>query len=251
MASKNINQGFVGIPTLISEVQYGINDTEEKRYYGLALQKILNAIRNLNVHHVRSYKEKKILLSEDLMSGKYPDDLVKLISVGVYKNGEYWGFSRKPNMAKTVTGDGEAYDEDFNENDEIPDRGIKFGARSSNIGYWVEDDENRRFFVRNYVGIEGVDDKYVLARYRSNGIDCTVENCVPYLIRDLVVSMVVYEFALKRIPYKHTAVELQYLLMERTRHYEEFTDIEYIPQDMEEFMDSQFNSYNSTVRRGL
>jgi len=253
MSSNSLNKGFVGVPTLISEVLYALKDHETKRYYAQALQKVLNAIRNLNVNYARSYKEEIIVLDDDLKSGKYPDSLVKVISVGVYKHGEYWSFTRKPNMSKTVTGDGETYDSEIEENEEIPQRGVKFGARGSNIGYWVEDDENCRFFVRNYEGLDEngnpPDEIKVVLRYRSNGIDCSTENCIPYHMRDLIIAMVKYDFALMRIPERYSIGELQMMLSERTRYFEEFTDIEYIPQNMDEFLDSQFESYNSTVRR--
>jgi len=106
-------------------------------------------------------------------------------------------------------------------------------------------DENCRFFVRNY------EESKVIFRYRSNGITCTTENCVPYKAKDLIVAMVVFDFALSRVPGRFTAAELEYKRMERSRHYDEFTDLEYIPQNMDEFMDAQFASSNLAPKRGL
>jgi len=245
MADSTPEQGFVSISNLVAEVLYAINDAENKKYYARSLQNVLNKLRNINVHYARSYKEVAIDLDSDLKSGIYPQDLVKPISVGIYRNGEFWSFTRKPNMAKTVTGDGETYDTDFYENEDIPDRGIMFAARGTNSGYWVEDDDNSRFFVRNY------DETKVILRYRSNGITCTTENCVPYKAKDLIIAMVVDDFALSRVPSGFTAAELEYKRMERSRHYDEFTDLEYIPQNMDEFMDAQFASSNLAPKRGL
>lgn len=244
---SSLGHGFVSVANIVAEVQYNIDDIETKKYYPMALQKVLNAIRNVNVHYARLYKEVMIELDEDMKFGAYPSDLVKPISVGIYKNGEFWSFTRKPNMAKTISGDGETYlDEDnLKEDEDIPRRGIMFGARGHNEGFWVEDDENCRFFVRNYTG-----DKVVF-RYRSNGIECTTDNCVPYKVKDLIVAMVTYDFALLGKPKRKTAAELEYLRMERSRHYDEFTDLEYIPQNMTEMIDSHFASFNSTVRRML
>ena len=73
-----------------------------------------------------------------------------LYHVGIYKNGQWWSFTHKPNMARTVTGDGEDYDEDIGESDSIPTQGVMFGARGYNIAYWVDNDKDGRFFVRNY-----------------------------------------------------------------------------------------------------
>ena len=247
MPGSTPEQGFVSISNLVAEVSYAINDAEDKKYYARSLQNVLNKLRNLNVHYARAYKEVPVTLDSGLKIGQYPQDLIKVISVGIYRNGEWWSFTRKPNMAKTITGygDGDVYDEDFNENESIPSRGIMHAARGSNSGYWVEDDENCRFFVRNY------EESKVILRYRSNGITCTTENCVPYKAKDLIVAMVVYDFALSRIPNRFTAAELEYKRMERSRHYDEFTDLEYIPQNMDEFMDAQFASLNTTPKRGL
>lgn len=244
MGSNQVSKGFVSVANLISEVLYAIDDIEKKKYYPLALQKILNAIRSLNVNYVRSYKETEVELDTDLRYGEYPMDLVKIISVGIYRRGVFSSFTRKPDMSKTMTGIGESYDTEIGEGQDIPRRGILFGARGYNEGFWVEDDENCRFFVRNYSK-----DK-VIVRYRSNGIDCSIQNCIPYTVKDLIVSMVVYEFALMGKPQRKTAAELQLLLAERSRKAEEFFALEYEPQNMGEFMDAQFNSYNSTVRRG-
>jgi hypothetical protein len=245
MPNNTPEAGFVSISNLVAEVLFAINDDEKRRYYARTLQNVLNKLRNVNVHYGRLYKEVPIDLSDDLKAGAYPQDLVKAISVGIYRNGEFWSFTRKSNMAKTVTGDGGAYDEDFKEAEDIPTRGVLFAARGKNLGYWVEDDENCQFFVRNY------DETKVILRYRSNGITCTTENCVPYKLKDLIVAMVVYDFALSRIPNRFTGMELELKRMERSRHYDEFTDLEYIPQNMDEFMDAQFASSNIAPKRGL
>ena len=141
MAGNEIKSGFVSVDNLISEVLYAINDMEKRKYYALALQKIINTIRNIYVNHSGYYEETPIELDENLRTGQFPSDLVKAISVGVYKNGEFVSFTRKSEMARTTTGLGEGYDEDFNENEDIPRRGIVFGAHGHNIAYWIEDEK--------------------------------------------------------------------------------------------------------------
>jgi len=117
MVGSTPEQGFVSISNLVAEVLYAINDAEDKKYYARSLQNVLNKLRNINVHYARAYKEVEVTLDSDLKSGAYPSDLVKAISVGIYRNGEWWSFTRKPNMAKTVTGEGGDFDTDFYENE--------------------------------------------------------------------------------------------------------------------------------------
>lgn len=242
--ADNIASGFVSLENLVTEVLYNIDDVEKKKYYPLTLQKVLNAIRNLNVNHSPLYNEVPMEYSKDLGIIQYPLDLVKVISVGIYMNGKWFSFTNVPEMDRTRTGDGETADEDIGEGGEVPRRGFRFGARGFNIAYWVDDPANRRLFVRNYEK-----DKVIL-KYRSNGVKCTTDVCVPFQMKDLVVKMVTYEYALMRKPFRFTAAELQALRLEKERHYDEWTDLEYLPQNMAEFQDSQWNSFNSTVRRG-
>lgn len=242
--SDNFNASMVSLDNLVADIQLTIGDAENKKHYTVILQKVLNAIRSLNVNISPFYKEEEADLNNDLRSIDYPMDCVKVISVGIYVHGEFFSFTRKPTMARTVTGDGEQYDEDFGENNDIPRRGYRFGARGYNVGYWVEDDMSRRLFVRNY------EENKVILKYRSNGIDCTKQTCVPYQMKDLIMSMVIYELALNRIPYRHSSAELQLKMEERRRHYDDFVALEYEPQSMFEMLDAIYASYNTTVRRG-
>lgn len=244
MEGNNISTSFVSLSNIVSEVLIRIRDVEHKYYQTTALQFALNAIRNINVHFSSYYEEVPIELDSDLRTGDYPTDLVKEISVGIYKNGEFWSFTRVPDMARTMTeGDGTP-DSDFGEDAQIPQRGIRFGARGSNIGYWTPDPKNRRFIVRNYTK-----DKVIL-RYRSNGITCTTKTCIPYDAKDWIVSKVVIEFAMMGVPKRYSSAELQLITMNHDNIVDLYTDLHYLPQNLDEFKDSEFASLNTTVRRG-
>ena len=244
MEGNQIQTGFVSISNLVSEILMEIGDVEEKKYQTMVLQRVINTIRDINVNFSSSYEEVAVTLDSDLRTGAYPQDLVKAISVGIYKHGEFWSFTKVPEMARTMTGDGETYDEDFDENDNILSRGFLFGASGTNFGYWTPDDKNCRFIVRNYTK-----DKVIL-RYRSNGIKCTTQTCIPYLAKDLIVAMVTFHLAMKNIPRRYTGAQLQLMRDERARHYDQFTDKEYIPHNFDEFMDAQWASLNTVPRRG-
>lgn len=246
MMADNPKNGFTSLENIVSDIQLQIGDLERKQNYTMILQRVLNVVRDLFVNISPYYKQEPVDINNNLRSGKYPSDLVKIMSVGVYVQGKYFPFTREPSMANTVTGDGETFDEDFGEGKEIPRRGWKFGARGYNRqGYWIEDDVNRRFFIRNY------EEDKVIVHYKSNGIDCSKKTCIPYQMKDVIMAMVIYDLALKRIPMRHSAAELQLLREERARHFEAYTALEYEPQDMNEMMDAVYQSLNNTVRRGL
>lgn len=239
----NALTNFVSLQNIVSEILMRIGDMEEKRYQSMALQFTLNAIRDVNVFATSTYDEVPVELDADLRTGDYPTDLVRALSVGVYKHGEFWSFTNVPDMAKTMTeGDGTP-DEDFGETGQIPQRGIRFGKRGSNIGYWTRDDKNRRFIVRNYT------QNKVILRYRSNGLSCTTKTCVPYDAKDMIVAKCVLEMSMMGVPKRYSAAELQLQIQNHDNIVDKYTDLHYLPQNMDEFKDSEFASLNTTVRR--
>jgi hypothetical protein len=239
----NAQTGFVSLENIVSEILMKIDDMEEKRYQAMALQFTLNAIRDVNVFGTSTYEEVAVELDSDLRTGDYPADLVRALSVGVYKHGEFWSFTNVPDMAITMTNGDETPDTNFGENAQIPQRGMRFASRGSNIGYWKRDDKNRRFAVRNYT-----QDKVIL-RYRSNGLGCTTRTCVPYDAKDIVVAKAILEFAMLGRPRRYSAAEIELMVRNHDNIVDKFTDLHYVPQNFDEFRDSEFASFNSTIRR--
>jgi len=255
MKDNGLNRGFVSIDNLVAEILIRIGDEEKRRYYVRTLQGVLNTIRQINLFYSKEYKEVPVSINNDLKIGAYPKDLVKLISVGIYRHGDFYPFTRRPDMRKTVTGyidesdlgDTDEFDTGADsgiyEDSEIPEMGIKYGAVGSNMGYYVEDDENCRFFVNNY------DLPKVILRYRSNGLECTKENCIPYYAKDMIIAMVEYDFALREIPHRFTAASLQLIERERARISEDYMAFNYEPQNKWEVADAIFGSYNIVPNR--
>lgn len=252
---NSLYSGFVKIDNLVAELLMALEDTEKRRYYVRSLQGVLNAVRQINLFYASEYKEVVVDIGNSLKSGAYPIDCVKAITVGINRNGEFAPFTKKNNMARTAYGlvDDEAIGESgiydtgatsgLQERADIPQRGIKYGAIGANEGYWVDDEKNRRFFVSNYSLPK------VIFRYRSNGLTCTSDNCIPYYAKDLIISMVSYDFAIRGVPRKYTAAELYAFQQERARHYDEYTSLLYEPQNLYEVMDTVFSSYNITPGR--
>jgi hypothetical protein len=240
----NTQIGFVTLENVVSEILMKIEDMEEKRFQVTALQFALNAIRDVNVFGTSVYEEVPIELDSDTRFGDYPSDLVRALSVGVYRNGVFWSFTQAPEMAKTTTADGEVADNDFGEGVAIPQRGIRFASRGSNFGYWTRDDKHRRFAVRNY------SQNKVILRYRSNGLGCTTQTCIPYDAKDLVVAKSVLGFVMMGRPRKFSAAEIELHIKNHDNIVDKYTDLHYVPQNLDEFRDAEFASFNSTIRRG-
>lgn len=249
---------FVSIDTIISRILLDIGDEENNRYKIRAMQWALDAYRRVNVHKSSFYLERKATL-DDIYSVDIPQDSVKVLSVGIYRNGEFWPFTKKPDMSlMPVDIEDGIHEPDISEGKEILTRGGKFGRGIKNFGYWVEDPEHCRIFVRNFrfdsTSNNWIDNSSnllnkVVIRYKTNGINCGGEVCVPSEAQDLVVSMVVYKFAMRGIPARMTADERDRYERELNAMQEDYEALVYEPHNFWEVKDAVFGSLNSTARR--
>jgi len=248
---------FVSIDTIISRILVDIGDEENQRYAIRAGQWALDVYRRINVNLSSFYLERKVTL-DAIYSAPIPKDCIKLLSVGIYRHGEFWPFTKKPDLSlMPVDIEDGIYESHASEGKDIPIRGGKFGRSSSNAGYWVEDPENCRFFVRNWrylnngTSLETTQDiaDKVIIRYKTTGIDCGNDVLVPSEAQDLIVSMVVYRFAMKNIPNRLTADEKNRYEREVAQHQEDYEALLYEPHNFWEVKDAVFGTYNSTARR--
>lgn len=251
-------KNFVSINTVVSRILLEIGDEENKRYYIRSAQWALDTFRRINVHESPFYLERKATLDPDLFSFDMPKDMVKLLSVGIYKNGEFFPFTKKPDLSLLPEDmEDNIYVPHDSEGVKIPERGGKFGKRTSNVfGYYVEDPEHCRVFVRSSVytsqgtvdNTSDVLDK-VIIRYKTTGLDCSGDICVPTEAQDLIVAMVVYKFALKNIPFQQTADNKDRLEREIESLQENYETLLYEPHNFWEVKDTIFGSQNATARR--
>lgn len=253
-------KNFVSIDTIVSGVLLDINDEDHKKYYTRAAQWSLDAFRRLNVNHSSAYLERKVTLNPDNYYFDIPPDLVKLLSVGIYRHGEFWAFTKKPDMSLLPSDlEDDIYVPDNSENRQIPERGHRFGKSSSNVfGYYIEDSEHCRVFVRSSRYLKSRDitidttsnilDK-VIIRYKTTGINCDKEICVPIEMQDLITTMVAYKFAMRNIPFKMTADEKDRYERMIESLQEEYEALMYEPHNFWEVKDAIFGSQNITARR--
>jgi hypothetical protein len=249
---------FISIDTIVSLILLEIGDEENSRYAIRAGQWALNAYRDINMHESPFYLERKVTL-DSIYSADIPKDCVKMLSVGVYRHGEFWAFTKKPDLSLLPADieDG-IYVSSDTESKDIQTRGGKFGRGSSNFGYWAEDPEHCRFFVRNFRfdsqegavldNTSSIFDK-VIIRYKTTGINCGTDICVPAETQDLLVAMVVYKFAMKNIPFKMSADERDRYERDLNAKQDKYETLMYEPHNFWELKDTVFGSSNNTARR--
>jgi len=250
---------FITIENIVNSVLMEIGDEDNKRYYVRASQWVIDIFRDINLNYTPFYYERKVTLDNDIYAGEYPKDLVKLLSVGVYSNGEFFPFTKRPDMSLLpLDAEDDIYEEDDADLVDIPQKGAGFGYRGANIGYWTDDPENCRFFVRNYKW-NSINAAYadtssdvitkVIIRYKSDGIECQSDLCVPIEAKALIVGMVYYKFMRKNIPIQVSADEKDRQERVINTLQEKYESMMYEPQNFWEAKDSVYSSLNLTARR--
>ena len=247
---------FVPMESIVSRILIELDDAESRKYYIRALTWAFDVFRRINMSFSPFYLERKVVLN-DINAFDTPKESVKIIAVGVYRNGEFWPFTQKPDMSLLPVD----YEDGIHESDDTENVGIvhpggKFGRGVRNFGYWVEDKENCRVFVRNFRTIDkAVEDvtnnvkTKVVIRFKTNGLDCSKDCIVPEEAEDLIVSSVVYKFAMKNIPFRMTADEKDRFERELASIQESYETLMYEPHNFWEIKDAIYGSGNTTARR--
>lgn len=257
MSSKN---GVTTIRNVVAGVLLEIGDEKNRQFYNRAFQWVIDEYRRLVVHVAPFYSEKKVQLEEKRYSADYPDDAVKILSVGLYSNGEFRPFTKNANLSLYPVdaeddiwegGDGEGYG--------VPKKGFGYAAKGSSMGYWADDYNNRLIYVRNYRWNK-INEEYqnntgnlltgkVIVRYKTTGIDCGEDVCIPYEYRELLISLVTYRFMQKHIPVRPTTDILNRKQMDIMVREEEFEELTFGIKNLWEVKDAIYASLNTTARR--
>lgn len=252
------NNGFVKLDNLVSAVLLGINDEQNKRFEIKATQWVLDTIRRIHVSISPYYREERVMFdNEDIYSILYPKDMVKMLAVGMYLGDEFWSFTKKQNLSILTSGDdGDEFDTNSNEGLSVQSSGGGYAAKSTNTAYWTEDPQHGRILVRMFGGTNNIEktdwlkDKGVIIRYKSTGIDCGGNVCVPIEARDLIVQKVIYEFMRRPIlgtqSYNY---QLQAQREEVNALQMEYEALLYEPHNFLEVKDAMYSSLNTTARR--
>jgi hypothetical protein len=249
-------KGFVNLDNLVSAVLLGIGDEQNKRFEIKSTQWVLDAIRRVHVNYSPYYKEERFSFSnEDIYSIDYPSDLVKILAVGIYNGDSFWPFTKKPDLSILTSGDDmDEFDYEAQEGQEVSGKGVGYGSQSENVAYWTDDPQHCRVLVRmfgtgNVEHTDWLKDKGVVIRYKSTGVDCAGNVCVPVEARDLIIQKVIYEFMRRGWGIQSTnySVELQRAEVDALQ--QEYEALLYEPHNFWEVKDSIYGSLNATARR--
>jgi hypothetical protein len=213
-------------------------DDYTKSEYKRMLQFAIEGFRKFSLYHIPCIQHKWLPVNQDIFSVNFPDDLVKLYSVGVAIEGRYWDFTRTDEriipQCKTIDPDrGEA---DQRIHKPIENYGMQGGF---NRYLFTEDTPNRRIIIFGPRTLE------VLIYYKSTGINMDGTTVVPIHAFEALKAYVLYKLSV----FSDTAVNrVQFLQTNYLSEVKDMRDFENM-FTVNEFLDAIRSGYAQTFKR--
>lgn len=159
---------------VINEALAGVGDFQ-REYYAEAAMYFMRGYRDFALFN--SFQLKSAWLSINALNRtvKIPEDCLRVESVGVSINGEFFSFTESEDMVKPSDPLDSQLLSDRNESDEInrsPRSG--YGTKSTNMEYYYKVDESNRRILLNRIAVDKTrfaDRTEVLVKFVSNNID--------------------------------------------------------------------------------
>ena len=237
-----MSDNFVTLDNIVSSILLEIGDEGNRRYEIKARQWALDEYRRINMHMSDIYLERKVSL-DDNNACDIPEESVKLIAVGIYrvKDGleKFDPFVKLPDMSIQATD----YSDGIYDPTTAP---IQYSGISKG-GYWVEDKDNARFFVKNYQSVQGtladttsnIRDRIII-RYRTTGVNLGGDIFIPYEVKDFIVAAVSLKFLRANIPVRVTNAALQQAAVQADIYKENYLSLTFEPGSFYEVRDAVF-----------
>lgn len=195
-------KGFYTANQIIDESLAGVQDFERK-YYNEAAMYFLRGFRTFKLFHEAGCVKEAWLPITPINTVNYPEDVMRLITVGVSVNKELFTFTRSDKIVSPISSPIDAvFDTDREENDSIertPTDG--YGTKGANVEYYYKDEPDKRRIVLGRLAVDKTrfaDRSEVLLRYVSTGVDNLDSTYIPNEAANLLISYIEYKLVESR-----------------------------------------------------
>jgi len=212
-------KGYSTAENIINESLSEIRDFN-RRYYKEASVYFMKGYRDFQLFESVGQVSESWESITSINTVNYPEDLLRIVDVGVLVNGEFFSFTKSNKLRipsdpleETIN---EERGEDVNVN-RSPSEG--YSAKGSNLEYYYKEDNKNRRLVLNRLAIDQTtfaDRDEVLIRYISTGITDYRNTFVASDAANLLSAYVVYKLVESR-PDKYN---LGYISMKKENYYE-------------------------------
>jgi hypothetical protein len=181
----------------------------------------------------------------------FPEDLLRLISVGVTVDGEFFSFTRTDKMRIPSDPLDKELDSTRGEDTEISrSPSFGYGTKAQNLEYYYKEDRERRRIILNRIAIDKTlfaDRSEVMVKYVSTGIEDFKTTYIADDAANLLSSYVLYKLIFAR-PDLHSQ---GYIAMRRQDYIEQLTMYRALElPSLDDLENMIYETSGQNVRRG-
>ena len=202
------------------------------------LQFAIEGFRKFSLYHIPCIKHEWLTVNTDIYTVDFPDDLVKLYSVGIPIDGKYWEFSRTNDR---ITTQNQTIDTDKMEADQRVRKPLENYAMRGGYNQYLfsEDIPNRRIVLFGSTATE------VLIYYRSTGINMDGTTVIPIHAFEALKAYVQYKLAVFSNTSANRIAMLQQSYLAEVKDMRDFENM----FTVNEFLDAIRSGYAQTFKR--
>lgn len=192
-----MTKGYLTANQIINEALSDIRD-DDRKYYADAAKYFVRGHREFKLFHAGGeLKETWMTIDATNRTVSFPEDLLRLLDVGIITRGEFFSFTKSNKLVGVSNPIDTPLNTDRGEDGTI-DRSPAFGygAKGQNVEYYYREDRpNRRLFLSRLAVDETLfaDRTEVLFRYVSNGLDNFDNTYIAADAANLLIAYIVYK----------------------------------------------------------
>ena len=242
-------KGYYTAAEIIDEALYAVDDVD-RRHFNKAVMYFHWGYRDFNLYNNEAIAESWETVTE-ARTVNFPDDLMRLLSVGVSVNGELFTFTRSTKMVSPASSPLDEYlDPNRDETSDIarsPQEG--YGAKAVNVESYFTVDYNKRRIVlkreamsRYFMG----DRSEVLLTYVGHGVKQLDKTYISGDAANMLIKYIVW----KLIEDRPSKYPMQYIMLKKNDFEESRVMFEkLILPSIDELYDAIYETSSQNVRR--
>lgn len=146
----------------------------DRSYYNIGASHFMSMMRDYKLFHVAEEKEAWLPINNLNYTVAYPDDAIKIISVGVSINREFFSFTESSEMVKPSDPIGRELLSSRSESANIQRNTTGYSSEGTNVEYFFHLDNRKRRLILNRAAVDKTryaDRSEVLVKFVSNDVD--------------------------------------------------------------------------------
>lgn len=243
-------EGYYTGNQLIDESLAGVRDFSRK-YYNEAAMYFMRGYRDFRIFNDSGSIKDAWCTVTAINTVNYPKDAIRIISVGIIADGEFFTFTRSDDLVSPLTSPiDESLDSDRGEDDTLRRTPtVGYGAKGTNVEYYFKDEQQKRRIVLSRIAVDVsrfAARSEVLIKYVSDGVDNLDELYIPNDAANMLIAYIEY----KLVESRPDVYSRAYAMDKKESYYEarNMYDALQMPT-LQELIDVVYETSSQNVRR--